>query len=57
MTQMLDTIEFGRIRIADRKEINSKFDTFLCFDLICEWSFWQLADKYGEIVAVYEEED
>ncbi len=52
----LNTVEFGTIRIADKKEINKTFDSFLGFDLIGEWSFWALCDRYGEIVAVYEEE-
>ena len=56
MTNTLNTVEFGRIRIVDEKDICRKLDTFLGLDLIGEWEFWSLCDKYGEIVAVYVEE-
>ncbi len=48
---MLNTIEFGLIKIVDETVINPLYDTFLGFDLICEWAFYQLPN--GEIVAVY----
>ena len=55
--EMLDTYEYGRIRIVDRSEVNSKFDTHLGFDIIGEWEFWQIhdmdIDKDNEIVAIY----
>ena len=55
MTQTLNTIEYGRIRIVEK--VDRRLDTFLGLDLIGEWEFWSLCDKYGEIVAVYVGED
>lgn len=55
--EMLETFEYGTIRIVDRSEVNSKFDTHLDNDLIGEWEFWMLhdidIDKDYEVVAVY----
>ena len=50
---MLNTIEFGWIRIANASAIKEPFDSFIGQDLICEWNFYQLAS--GEIVAVANE--
>ena len=47
---MLNTIEFGLIRIVSAFTIKEPFDSFIGQDLICEWNFYQLAN--GEIVAV-----
>ena len=49
---MLRTVEFGEIRIVE--SVDPRFDTFAGFDLIGEWSFWQLPD--GEVVALEETE-
>ena len=51
---MLNTVEFGWVRIAEKFEVNSKYDTNLGWDLIGAWNFWQLAN--GEIVAIPDEE-
>lgn len=45
---MLRTVEFGEIRIVE--SVDTRFDTFVGFDLIGEWAFWQTSD--GEVVAV-----
>lgn len=54
---MLNTIEYGRIRVAEAKDICKQLDTFLGLDLAGEWAFYSLCDKYGEIVAVFVGED
>jgi len=45
---MLRTVEFGTIRIVE--SIDSRFDTFIGFDCVGEWEFYQLPS--GEIVAL-----
>lgn len=52
---MLNTIEFGLIRIVKPSKISRLFDTFIGQDLIYEWCFYQLAS--GEIVAVSTDEE
>lgn len=52
----LNTWEFGNIRIVDAKEITI-FDRYIRDDVLGEWSYYQLADNYGEIVAVHNWED
>ena len=52
----LNTWEFGNIRIVDAKEITI-FDRYIRDDVLSEWSYYQLADNYGEIVAVHNWED
>ena len=52
----LNTWEFGNIRIVDFKEITI-FDKYIRDDVLGEWSYYQLADNYGEIVAVHNWED
>lgn len=52
----LNTWEFGSIRIVDFKEITI-FDRYIRDDVLREWSYYQLADNYGEIVAVHNWED
>lgn len=49
---MLRTVEFGAIRIVE--SVDPRFDTFCGWDLIGEWSFWQMPD--GEVVALEEDE-
>jgi len=53
---MLKTWEFGEIRIVKEKDI-TRFDTYIRDDVLGEWSYYQLADNYGEIVAVHNWED
>jgi hypothetical protein len=52
----LNTWEFGNIRIVDFKEI-ATFDRYIRDDDLGEWSYYQLADNDGEIVAVHNWED
>ena len=52
----LQTWEFGWIRIVDSKEITI-FDRYIRDDVLGEWSYYQLADNYDEIVAVHNWED
>ena len=52
----LNTWEFGSIRIVDFKEITI-FDRYIRDDVLGEWSYYQLAENYGEIVAVHNQED
>jgi len=47
---MLNTVEFGLIRIVEAGAVDRRFDILVGYDLVCEWAFWQLAD--GEVVAV-----
>ena len=49
-TIMLNTVEFGLIRIVEAGAVDRRFDVLVGYDLVCEWAFWQLAD--GEVVAV-----
>lgn len=51
---MLNTVEFGLIRVVPASAIKEPFDSFIGQDLVCEWNFYQLAS--GEIVAVENEE-
>lgn len=53
---MLKTWEFGIIRIVKREEITI-FDTYLRDDDLGQWSYYQLTDGKGSIVAVYNWED
>ena len=53
---MLKTWEFGWIRIVGEKTITI-FDSYIRDDVLGEWSYYALADKYGEIVAVHNWED
>lgn len=50
---MLQTAFFGSIRVVSVRP--SIFDTFIDFDLIGEWEYWQLVS--GEIVAYPVEEE
>lgn len=50
---MLNTVEFGWIRIVNASAIKEPFDVFLGQDLVYEWNFYQLVS--GEIVAVANE--
>ena len=47
---MLNTWEYGWIRIVSMSKINRLFDTYIRNDIMDEWEYWQLAN--GEIVAV-----
>ncbi len=47
---MLNTVEFGLVRVVESVEVDPRFDVLVGYDLVCEWAFWQLAD--GEVVAV-----
>lgn len=53
---MLKTWEFGYVRIVDAETI-SPLDVYIRDDILGEWSYYQLVDKYGEIVAVHNWED
>jgi len=52
----LNTWEFGNIRVVGFKEITI-LDRYIRDDILGKWSFYQLADNYGEIVAVHNWED
>lgn len=52
----LNTWEFGNIRIVNYWEITI-FDRWIRDDILGEWSYYQLARNYGEIVAVHNWED
>ncbi len=52
---MLNTVEFGLIRIVEAGAVDRRFDVLVGYDLVCEWEFWQLAD--GEVVAVEVEDE
>lgn len=54
MTEFLNTVEFGMIRIVN-KEPSMMFDTYIRNDTVDEWEYWQLAS--GEIVAYWVGED
>ena len=41
---MLNTVEFGLIRIVEAGAVDRRFDVLVGYDLVCEWAFWQLAD-------------
>jgi len=53
---MLKTWEFGYIRIVKESEI-TRFDTYIRDDILEEWSYYQLSNGTGEIVAVHNWED
>lgn len=52
----VNTWEFGNIRIVNYWEITI-FDRWIRDDILGEWSYYQLARNYGEIVAVHNWED
>lgn len=54
--EMLKTWEFGYIRIVKESEI-TRFDTYIRDDVLEEWSYYQLSNGTGEIVAVHNWED
>ena len=53
---MLKTWQFGYIKIVKANEVN-RFDIYIRDDILGEWSYYQLSNGTGEIVAVHNLED